>query len=446
MTKKINVISWDDAMKMLPTPNPNKEFCDLVSKVCEVLKTDKKDYVYHIQLEFGEKFIDKGARCLFEDNGFTFENKITGVTKNKHDFKNDLDYTLDPLGMVIKNHIEVYSENEISKSGSSINKYRVHLNSIKEGELFGLFGTLDYFNNDKKNNNQDWYAMVGNSCFEILFPFQNDTVYTEITKITNPNSSFLNKQIATTVDNKINFFKSYVNICDKNWRTDIVYFPKHFIEANNSEFKIKLFEIGWAQSKSSRNFLFENKALSDIIDEVGGKTTLKNNKHLLNFLLDYIIKASTGDAYVLKPLKDDKHILNVALDKFKQDISAYLSKSKNHTPVILHYDTIAIKNDWGCLAIDSLPILLNYPQINPNGLEEDLNNINKKNSKSLSLPDFYTTADKFTPTSENNNADRYKGRTTLENGIKTALSLDSGKIALTTKWLSNFIVINDKIK
>lgn len=439
MTKKINVISWDDAKKMLPTSNPNKAFCDLVSKVCKTLKSDKKDYVYHIQLEFGDKFIDKGARYLLEDNGFTFENKITGVTKNKNDFKQDLKYskqTVDPLGMVLKNHIEVYSENELLNIAGS--KYRVHLNSIKAGELFGLFGTLDSFNADTEIGNQDWYAMAGNSCFEILFPFSNSIDYDKINKDTNPNKNFLSTQIATSIDEKITFFKNYINICDENWRTDIIYFPKHFIESNNSEFKIKLFEIGWAQSKASRNFLFENKVLSDIIDNVDSKSALKNNKHLLNFLLDYIIKASKGDAYVLKPLKDNKHILSVALNKFKEDISTYLGKSGSYTPVILHYDRITNK-DWGCLAIDSIPILLNYPKITLNNLESDLNEIKTK-STGLSLPDFYTTADK------GSGANRYKGRNTLENSIKTALSLSSGKINLRTKGLSNFIVINDKIK
>lgn len=438
MTKKINVISWDEAKKMLPVNNPNKTFCDLVSKVCKGLKNDKKDYVYHIQLEFGDKFIDKGARCSFEDNGFSIENKIVGITKSKNDFKNDLAYSFDPLGMVIKNHIEVYSENEILKKGSSINKYRVHLNTINEGELFGLFGALDYFNNDRGNNNQDWYAMAGNCCFEILFPFENDGDYGEINKDNTPNKSFLNQLIAENVDKKIKFFKDYVNICDENWRTDIIYFPKHFIDTTNSEFKIDLFKTGWAQSKSSRNFLFENKVLSDIIDSVDNQSSLKNDKRLLNFLLNYITNASNGDAYVLKPLNDDKHILSIALNKFKEDISAYLQKNKKYIPVILHYDTIT-NESWGCLALDSIPILLNYPQINPNNLEYDLNEI-KTRSTGLSLPDFYTTADK------GSGSDRYKGRNTLENSIKNALGLSSNKISLTTKWLSNFIVINDKIK
>lgn len=440
MTKKINVISWDEAKKMLPTSNLNKEFCDLVSNVCKTLKQDNKHYVYHIQLEFGDKFIEQGKRYLFEDNGFAFENKIAGVTKNKNDFKQDLKYleqTVDPLGMVLKNHIEVYSENELLNIKGS--KYRVHLNTIKAGELFGLYGTLDSFNSDKEIGNQDWYAMAGNSCFEILFPFSNHTDYDIITKDTNRNKDFVNKQIAISIEEKIAFFKKYINICDNLWRTDIIYFPKHFIEANNSEFKIKLYEIGWAQSKASRNFLFENKALSDIIDDVDSKSALKNNKHLLNFLLDYIIKASKGNAYVLKPLKDENHILSSALKEFKKDISVYLGKNNSCTPAILYYDTIIKKNDWGCLAIDSIPILLNYPKITLNNLESDLNEIKTK-STGLSLPDFYTTADKGSGT------DRYNGRNTLENRIRTALSLNSGKINLTTKGLSNFIVINDKIK
>ncbi|MFN8429788.1 MAG: hypothetical protein U0V04_07405 [Spirosomataceae bacterium] len=443
MDKKITVISWNDVLQMLPKSHPNEAFCELVTEICNNLKIDKKDYVYHIQLGFGDKFIDKGQRYLFEENGYSIENNVKGIDKNKTDFKNDLKYsndTVDPLGMVLKNHIEVYSENELlNKSGSSINKYRVHLNSIKAGELFGLFGTLDFFfNADTEIANQDWYAIAGNSCFEILFPFSNNTDYDKICKEFNPHRNLLNTQIATNIDEKVNFFKNYIGISNENWKTDIIYFPKHFFEVNNSEFKIKLFETGWLQSKASRNFLFENKILSDVIDTVDAKSALKNNKHLLNFLLDYIIKASKGNVYVLKPLKDNEHILSIALNKFKEDISTYLSGNNSCTPVILHYDRITDK-DWGCLAIDSIPILLNYPQINLNNLEADLNEIKTKGT-GLSLPDFYTTADKGSGT------DRYKGRNTLENSIKNILSLSSVKINLTTKGLSNFLVINDKIK
>lgn len=442
MENKINVIPWDDAMKMLPANNTSWKFCNLVSEICDELKRSNKHYVYHIQLGFGDKFIDKGGRYLLEDNGFSIENKVANVIKSKEDFKRDLKYkreTVDPLGMVLTNHIEVYSENELlDNKGLSINRYRVHLNTIKAGELFGLFGTLDFFNEDAEISNQrDWYAIAGNSCFEILFPFSNSTVYDEIIKDFNPRKNFLNTQIATDINEKIMFFKKYIDVCDKNWKTDIIYFPRHFFDVNNSDFRVKLYEIGWAQSKASRNFLFESKALSDVIDNVDSKSALKNNKHLLNFLLDYIIRASKGSAYVLRPLKDNNHILSAALSEFKEDIDIYLNKNGSYTPVILIYDRIA-EMEWGCLSTDSIPILLNYPKINLNYLESDFNEIKTK-GKGLLLPDIYTTADK------GGGYDRYEGRNSLENSIRSALGLRSNRISLTIKGLSNFIVINDKI-
>lgn len=53
MDKKINVISWDDAKKMLPVSHQNKTFCELVSQVCESLKSDKKIMftIYNLNLE-----------------------------------------------------------------------------------------------------------------------------------------------------------------------------------------------------------------------------------------------------------------------------------------------------------------------------------------------------------------------------------------------------------
>lgn len=432
MEKKIMVISWDDAMSMIPTSNLNEDLCTLISDMCKDLKRSQKNYVYHIQLDFGEKFIDKGRRIQFEKDHI-LENKISNINKNKADFISDLEYSKDPLGMVLKNHIEIYSENELLKISNS--KYRVHLNTIKSGGLFGLYGTLDFLNGNISDDEQDWYAMAGNSCFEILFPFLSNTDYGKIDNDRNENRHFLNKQIATNVDEKVAFFKKYINIIDNNWKTDIIYFPKHFLECENFKFRIELFKIGWAQSRVSRNFLFENKAISDVIDDVDTISALKNNKHLLNFLLDYIIKAAKGKAFVLKPLNNENHILHAALSKFKDDISFYIEKKSSCVPAILYYDTIVGKRDWGCFAIDRIPILLNYPKIILNDLEKDLNEIGKK----YSLPKFYTTADKGSGT------DRCIGRNTLENNIKVTLGLSEKEKKIHTKSLSNFIVINDFI-
>lgn len=437
MEKVISVISWDEVLKNLPDDNPNKELCDIITTLCKDLKKENKDYVYRINLEFGDKIIDKGSRFLYEDNNYSIKNEYENVTKTILDFKNDLSYSHDPLGMVIKNHIEVYSENQILKNNSPLRKYRVHLNTIKQCSFFGLYGTLDYLNNNSSSDNMDWYTIAGNSCFEILFPFHTDGTMSKVKTNKNPNKEFINKLISSECENKSIFFKKYINKVDKGWRTEIIYFPKHYIDRSDSDFKINLFNIGWSQSSSARNFLFENKNISKIIDSVDNVYSLKNNKHLLTFILDYLIKSINGEAYVLKPLENSSHILNLVLEEFKNDIQEYLKSTKYCTPIILHYDTIS-NNEWGCLAIDSIPILLNYPRINLNHLEEDLRSIvNSENE--ISFPSFYTTAD------SGSGNDRYNGRKHLINKIKSSLEIKKGEISLTNIWLSNFLVINDKI-
>lgn len=437
MTKKqISVLSWDNALKLLSPKKRNTEFCTIISAVSEDLKKQNKNYVYFIQFEFGDKIIDSGSIISFDE--YAIENKMQGVTKTLQDFKNDLSYSNDPLGMVVQNHLEVYSENDLlNSSGLKLNTYRVHLNTINEGGLFGVYGTLDYFNADESKNASDWNVLAGNSCFEILFPFENDTVISEICKPLNGNAKFLNKKIASNVEEKIKFIKQYIGTCNKDWRTGVIYFPFHYISAKNLPLNINLYKTGWDQSKSSRNFLFENKVLTDIIYSLDSTVSFKHNKHLLNLILHYIIKSSNGEAYVLKPLKDNNHILNIALEKFKEDIFSFLHKGQKFVPVILYYDKLN-ERDFGCIPVDSIPILLNYSQINLNNLEADLFEIRDR-ANNVSLPSFYATADK------GSGNDRRKGRKDFEASIKSLLNLKDYKVSLTTKWLSNFIVIETKI-
>lgn len=449
MDKKIHVISWDAASKKLPVDNPNEEFCNLVTSICAQLKTDKKDYVYHMQLEFGDKLIDKGKRFKYEgDEEIPAAFKIDKNDYNKtiSDFTNDLSYSSDPLGMVVKNHIEVFSENT-SKNKNIKHNYTVPLNVIREGGLFGVFGVLDYLACPQEviELSSDWYVIAGNACFEILFPFSKSSYYSNIEndkigKIKGPSK---------LSQNKIELVKSYLYDEKQNdsekWTADIIYFPLHFVAAFDDKLKKLLFDQGWQQSYSLRNSQFENKLVADTITSIAESYIFKHNDIFLNFLLRYLYIASKGQQYVLKPIQDPKHVLSIFLSLMKKDdkIAAYLKKPTHFEFILLHYDQLK-ENEFGVISIDSIPILLNYELKTPGKLKEEIEKIKTKlQEKKIPIPEISFTSNTGVEKATNSNT---KVRTQEKENLKTKLSallkIEEKHINLTEDKLSHLIILN----
>lgn len=470
MTKKsISVLSWETALKLFPKKNPNEEFSKLITEICNQnqLKKSKKNYVYHTQFEFGEKLIDKGTISLDQ---FSVVHD-THFKKTNANLKEDLDYSEDPLGMVLKNHIEIYSENR-SIGSKSADVYTVPLNIISEGELFGVFGALDHliFCSDKKTKknihskkaSRDWYAIAGNICFKIAFPFENDTDSDFIDETFR--NKFLESQdkLEFVGEHKIAFVREHIYSVDKadtenqndkkSWKVDIIYFPKHFFELKDQKLKKdlenSLLKVGWIQSSPLRYALFENKVISDILYRPTTRN-LKHNKHFLNILYDYINKAGVGKVFVLKPLLTE-HILNEALSNFKEKYKDYFAKSRHFEPLIFMYGKIESKSDWGLLSIYHLPILLNYEIDSLNKLLSDLVSLNNKiqsDSKNQHKADY-----KLPELIAYGNTGGKKGskvKVEKPEKLKTEFlsikfKIEAKKINLTSKEFSNLILIKGK--
>lgn len=455
--KQISVLSWNSALKLFPKTNPNQEFCNLITKICQKLKTSNKNYVYHTQFEFGEKLIDRGAISL-DQFSVTYDAQFKRTDAN---FKEDLNYSGDPLGVVLKNHIEIYSENRSISSKGDV--YTVPLNIISEGELFGVFGALDHLiffsesNSNKPNSkkiSRDWYAIAGNICFNIAFPFDNNTDSDFI------DETLRNKFLALenrhfTGEHKIAFVREHIYSTKEDkgkWKVDVIYFPKHFFEIKDKvlrkELENILLKAGWVQSSPLRYALFENKVIADILYRTTTRN-LKHNKHFLNILYDYINKAGVGKAVVLKPLLKD-HILKEALANFKKQYPDYFSKAKHFEPLIFVYGKIENKNDWGLLSIYHLPILLNYEINSLNKLLSDLISLSGKIQSDTGNPH---RADYILPEliAYGNTGGKIGSKVKVEKPEKlkaeylsVKLKIDGKLINLTSKEFSNLILIKGK--
>ena len=378
---EINVLSWEDAQKKLPSVRDlqNKGLLEVISRISQFLKKDNRNYVYHLRLKFGDKIIDKGKTIINVDNHYDFDRhyQIIGneFKKTKSDFVDDVLYTDDPLGLVLSNYIEVYAVNRYV--GSSEDKYTVLLNNIDAGGFFGLFGMLDYISKTLPNKeNRVWYARAGTVSFSIAFPFHLD-LYKELdceSRFTHL-SGKQNKPEITPGDNKIEFIRRYLD----NWFVDIAYIPRHFFEVIPDQLKNELctylFKIGWDQSSYLRNTLLED---TTIYDQIVSSENIKHDKGFIYHLYKYLYEAHHGQSIVLKPLLDKDHVVWLALEEFKKKNPGYFNCDKFIEPLPFYYDTLKDRSEIGLVSVFQLPILKKYNIISLHQILADLHLIHTK--------------------------------------------------------------------
>ncbi len=160
------VISWENARKLLSKEILCSEFFIELDKLVPSLKKSKKDYVYLVDIEYGEKIIEKGKTRLSEI-------KIDNSNYPNSNLNQDFSYSNDPLGVVIEGCFEVVTKNQSNdrEHGSIKKKYAVLLNRINQGDYFGVFGTVDFLNSiDNKELVDDWHVYSGEVTYEFCFP------------------------------------------------------------------------------------------------------------------------------------------------------------------------------------------------------------------------------------------------------------------------------------
>ncbi|MDR0427611.1 MAG: hypothetical protein LBH12_03290 [Dysgonamonadaceae bacterium] len=423
-----SAIPWTHALELLSQNQVDNEFCQIATRVFDRITEEKKKYVYLVKYKFGDKLIDQGI--------MPFENLIPAsgsFVSSCSQLQLDLNYSKDPLGLVLNNHIEVYSENNSSPDIT----YNIPLNIIEKGDFFGLFGTLDYLSgqdNFQAHLKQNWHVVAGNASFEILFPFNNKTTFqaTARTKV----ASVFTEENSYTEKNKMNFMKYYVNEVEPDWTTDIIYFPKHFFEGTNDHLKAYLYDIGWLQSSNLRNLSFENKIISDVLFK--NSATLNHNDLFVSHLFSHIWKASLGEAYVLKPLetKKRKHILSGAFSLFEKQ-----TEDTTFTPILLIYDKLDVNNkDWGLIHENSIPISLNYKTKKLKLLSDDIIALSQKlkNIFFEQMPDISITTD------GGKDIGRVAEQHKLKKLIADRCSIDENQITFKKTHLSNFIIIRNQ--
>lgn len=453
--KSISVVSWESALNSFKKKKLNPEFCNLISQISKQFESSNKNYVYKVELEFGEKLIDKGVIPIEKYDIAANNFKVSNAT-----LKKDLSYSEDPLGIVLKNHVEVYSINECINRERRINtysgkgkyhvkgewQYNVPLNIIDEGDLFGVFGTLDFITKNKTPSSigLDWYVVAGNSSFLIDFPF----LHSKLDKIIDDRVQDIFKQYADGSNNndyypgkeQIDFVKKYL----PDFRTEIIYFPRHFLEMANEKYKkelhYNLLLKGWEQYSPLRHYIFENKILGDILKN----TALKNESQFILQLYEYLKNLQNGKSLALTPLdpKTDKHILAEVIEKFKEEHKNYFSKSNCIMPVIYLYQKKKT-SDFCLVSLSNLPILKNYKYTKLDEVIKDLKAVEaafKKAGKAayelitLSIEGYGNTGNKSVSSVET------KGMKELHDLLINKLNLNKSQLILNGQFSSIILI------
>lgn len=404
MGKKIvEAILWSELKKTFS--NKTKDI-DLIKNLNSCI-TDK-DYVYYSEVPFGEQIIKNGK--LLKDE---FELKINPKIKiNQETFISDIGYSSDPLGLVIDNYLEVVGYNrkdqilKIDRNNKfTLNqKYPVLYNRIYSEQLFGLFGTLNYFSNSKTEIEEEWDVFSGNVTFEIDFPYNNLTEKLHIIQSTDTNELTLRdlffKNYITEIERRIELFK----LLDEIPTAKVIIFPLSVVKNlfDKSIFK-ELFLIAWQQSFDLRNSIFEIDTFYNLISPRNSKNS---NSKFQAILLHYIYKVIHNKANILVPI-DETHFLfeiwkklldvnSISIDKTEIDEKL---KYKKTIPFIYVYESLK-NNDFGLISMKALPIKSNII-VNDFGNEVDalkknqtfiwskIENFSKESNSEVSLINAY---------------------------------------------------------
>lgn len=454
--KTVQVKSWEEAS--LSLVRENNSILNILDSIAKQLKKSNRDYVYVADFEYGENVITKGHARITEIS----DDKVSKNGYNSN-ISIDLGYSKDPLALVSKNYFEVHGKNRsrhLTRLNNKAFEYDVPLNIIKEGDFMGVFGTLDYvFSDSKSDIEAEWYVTAGRVSFCVTLPELGKTL---LRTVNNPewfdeyyNPSNENNKIPPLEKHRI-LINNIIRHFDKKWHGSLIYFPAHFLQKSCHDtdvFLNKIKEIGWEQVSPIKNYLFENKAIWDML--------ISHDDHdyddyFFTFFYDYLIQASKGNSYLLRLNVDKNDILNECLQEIIEN--GYFKSNKGCAPLIFTYEKLEKDGDWGICPVHFPPVINFFHPMKLDEIRWKLNMISSKlknNPNRLTGYEAYQTDIKSGSDFKENEV-RYNGvfkRHYLSDYIKSKVSNSEGCIEekeilslvnLEHPFFQNFILLKKK--
>ncbi|MDD2798777.1 MAG: hypothetical protein PHV20_09320 [Bacteroidales bacterium] len=316
--------SWDSVSEI--TKKLNSEFYKLTAPIADGLKTSDKDYVYELEVPFGELLIQDG-KCVFvneeKPKEFTFNDEIN-ASYNWVNFYDDCKNTSDfPLSLVTNDKIEIYSQNK-SISKSNINNgysYTFPISVINEGDILGTWGSIDKVSALTIKNTIGWHGVAGRISFL--------TVCKDISSLPKNQKNFWYSNYMfeineTWEDNFLEYFKKKSQ-SNNEYIVKILIFPEFYYtldEYDSSHLKYTklafqnyLLKNAWVSVERYRNIFWH-------IKDINQKCHNSKNNLYDSFFVHNLNLTHENEAYSLRVINESDGVIYKMYNDFILDLNS----------------------------------------------------------------------------------------------------------------------------
>lgn len=215
-------ISWEVASDIIAPINPK------LAELINALSVSKKYPLIRLRQTFGDIIVNHGNVSLPDK------------------FAAEIAYSTIPLFMSIDKHLEVFVEN---------NERVIPLNIIKEGELVGLFETVDSLLSNRSP--APWCVSVGSRTLCMLARITDQLKYQ---KLAFKYSGLTHQRRITMLQDHWHLFKALANSSEfgTDWHTDILIFTASWFDRKKNDSKEwqKLYDYIYEQAWGIAKFAF----------------------------------------------------------------------------------------------------------------------------------------------------------------------------------------------
>lgn len=224
----------------------------------------------------------------------------------------------DPLGIVLKGHIEVYTHSNITfrdcalsnqffPPKSNEDKPRIPLRLIKQGEMFGVFGTLNTIVGSRTPVDVDWHVATGRACLVLLgHPLIVERTHKgNLPKwckdfLSSRNEGVQSKDVKNRIIEIVQ--ETITRKIPDLPKTELYLFPSVWIEEwikNNDKALLHLHNVGWKQASDTLYASFENRKIELEVQPVADKKLSSEAQMVIERFCSHLMQAADGNSPVL---------------------------------------------------------------------------------------------------------------------------------------------------
>lgn len=336
------IIHWSQLKKQILKFLPSNQFI-LLDEIATLL--NEKAYVYRLEYAFTED--------IYLDGQLQIPNHLG--EKEKNFLRKELDYSKDPLGLIVEGYVEVYIHQVLSDEISEPSC--LPIKRLNAGEFTGTFGASDFLVGINDNEDSEWSISAGSKSFQPIIPNPYTAIYkNELEQVLEMKMKNFPRGDSKMNEYKYNFPKFIKKISffkQEKWNTNIIFFPRHWFGKNNIDtikLQNEILISSWKQSTHYRKEAISQKRSQEILNQLQGMQSI--DTHFFSSFPIAIEEILKGNSLLIKPVHLNPGSI---LDKFEKYLNEKFQKETKLSDFrvqIFEYDYLnAQPNDWGFLSL-----------------------------------------------------------------------------------------------